>query len=180
MNITLISGTNRQGSKTLLLTKNIEQKLIEAGVQTHLLDLRTLPSSLLSPTAYDEKPAEFTAFEDAVLQSDGLYIVAPEYNGGFPGVLKLFIDMLPFPESFEARPVAFVGLASGQFGNRRGIEQLQMVFGYRNAHIFPKRIFLPRVSKELNEDGSLIDPKQNVRLQTQVDGFIDFVQHLKA
>ena len=180
MKITLISGTNRQGSKTLLLTRNIEQKLHSAGVSAQVLDLRGLPQTLLSPTAYDEKPATFSAFAESVLQSDGLYVVAPEYNGGFPGVLKLFIDMLPFPESFEGRPVAFVGLAAGQFGNTRGIEQLQMVFGYRNAHIFPKRIFIPRVAKELNEEGRLVDPKHDARLQTQVDGFIDFVQRLKA
>ena len=180
MNITLIAGTNRQGSKTLLLTRNIEKKLIEAGIKTTLIDLRELPQTLLDPDAYNEKPQAFSRFANAVLDADGLYVVAPEYNGGFPGVLKLFIDMLPFPESFEARPVAFVGLAAGQFGNTRGIEQLQMVFGYRNAHIYPKRVFFPRISKEINEDGALIEPKQDERLQGQVNGFIDFIQRLNA
>ena len=41
----------------------------------------------------------------AVLQAEGLIVVTPEYNGSLPGVLKYFIDMLKFPESFEQRPV---------------------------------------------------------------------------
>ena len=55
-------------------------------------------------------------------------MVAPEYNGSIPGALKYFIDLLPFPEAFEDRPVAFVGIASGRVGRfAYGIEHLQHV-----------------------------------------------------
>jgi NAD(P)H-dependent FMN reductase len=150
------------------------------GVETTLLDLTELPSSLFSPGAYDTKPKAFQAFADAVVHSDGLYVVAPEYNGSFPGALKLFIDHLPFPESFEGRPVAFTGVAAGQFGNLRGIEHLQSIFGYRNAHIFPQRLFIKGATQALNSQGELTDEQQQNRLTQQVNGYLDFVRTLKG
>jgi len=178
--ITLIAGTNRAGSRTLSLTKSTQRRFDALGVTTKLLDLQQLPSELLSPGAYSEKPAAFQPFAEAVLAADGLYVVSPEYNGGYPGVLKLFIDMLPFPESFEKRPVAFMGVAAGQFGNLRGIEQLQAIFGYRNAYIYPNRVFVMQVGKALGEDGELSEPKQAKRVQQQVEGYVQFVRQLRA
>jgi len=58
-----------------------------------------------------------------VLMAAGLHVVLPEYNGSYPGVLKYFIDMLKFPESFENKPAAFVGVANGQWGALRAVEQ---------------------------------------------------------
>ena len=72
-----------------------------------------MPLSLFSPDAYSEKPQEFEEYSQNVLDADGLVIVVPEYNGSYPGALKLFIDMLKFPESFENKPVAFIGIAAG-------------------------------------------------------------------
>ena len=71
-------------------------------------------------------------------------VVVPEYNGSFPGILKYFIDLLPFPESFDCRPVSYVGVSAGQWGALRAVEQLQLVFGYRNAYVHPPRTFLLR------------------------------------
>ena len=176
MRITLIAGTNRQGSRTLKVTNDLARRLQQHGVETDVLDLRTLPPELFTPSAYDEKPEAFERFCQSVLTADGLYVVAPEYNGSFPGILKLFIDMLPFPESFENRPVAFLGLAAGRFGNLRGVEQLQLVFGYRNANIFPNRVFLPGVAKSLDDNGKPTDTALDERIENHLKRYIAFVQ----
>src|SRR5262245_12147221 len=97
-----------------------------------------------------------------------------------PGILKYFIDMLKFPESFEARPVCFVGVAAGMWGALRPVEQLQMIFGYRNAYLYPERVFLPNINELLNEQGRLQDPELVDRLREQAEGFVDFVERLKA
>ena len=100
MNITIISGTNRQGSVSLRVATYVAG-LYNAmdGVRATVLDLRDLPADLLSPDAYANKPEALQPMVDQVLTSDGLVVVTPEYNGSYPGVLKLFIDMLPFPLS---------------------------------------------------------------------------------
>ena len=178
--ITLIVGTNRPGSNTRKVAAQIEAIYAELKVPLHVLDLAKLPPEIFAPTSYAEKPKAFQPFADAVLQSAGLHVVTPEYNGSVPGVLKYFIDMLKFPESFEQRPVCFTGLAAGIWGALRPVEQLQAIFGYRNAHNFPVRVFLPQVNSLLDASGNIKDPELLGRLKAQADGFAEFVEKLKG
>jgi NAD(P)H-dependent FMN reductase len=178
--ITLLSGTNRPDSNTRKITAHLEGVYRELGVAHQVLDLRELPAELFAPVAYAAKPPAFAKFSDAILQSDGVVIVTPEYNGSFPGVLKLFIDHLKFPESFEARPVCFVGLAAGMWGALRSVEQLQAIFGYRNAHLFPQRVFIPGVNGVLDAQGALTDADLAKRLRAQAEGFVKFAAQLRA
>src|SRR5580704_17290280 len=119
MKLTLISGTNRPGSNTRKITALLQGIYAENGTPADVLDLAGLPPELFLPSSYAEKPASFAPFVDTLLESDGLHVVTPEYNGGMPGILKYFIDMLPFPESFDGRPVCFTGLSAGVWGALR-------------------------------------------------------------
>jgi len=178
--IVILSGTNRPGSNTRKVTGSVEAIYASLGVSTQVLDLAELPPEIFSPASYAEKPANFSRFTDAILAADGLVIVTPEYNGGIPGILKYFIDMLPFPESFERRPVCFVGLAAGVWGALRPVEQLQAIFGYRNALIYPERVFMPGVNKLLDESGKFTKDDIPKRLESQAAGFVEFVEKLQA
>jgi chromate reductase len=177
--ITLIVGTNRPGSNTRKVAAQIETFYNELKVPVQILDLAKLPPEIFSPTSYAEKPKSFAPFADAVLQSDGLHVVTPEYNGSVPGVMKYFIDMLKFPESFERKPVCFTGLAAGMWGALRPVEQLQAIFGYRNAHLFPVRVFMPQINNLLDANGKIKDAELLKRLKEQVEGFAKFAEHLK-
>lgn len=174
--ITLLVGTNRPGSNTRLVARQIEALYAELHESVRVLDLAQLPPEVFAPKAYAEKPASFAPFADAVLQSSGLHVVTPEYNGSMPGVLKHFIDMLKFPESFERRPVCFTGLAAGQWGALRAVEQLQQIFGYRNAHIYPERVFIPGIGSQLGADGRLKDAELVGRIRKQAEGFAEFAK----
>ena len=178
--LTLIVGTNRPESKTRKVARNVEEIYSSLEVPLNVLDLAELPAEIFLPTAYAEKPTTFSRFADDVVSSSGLVVVTPEYNGGVPGVLKYFIDMLKFPESFEHRPVCFVGLGAGIWGALRPVEQLQAIFGYRNAFIYPERVFLPRVNNLIDSDGRITDADVVERLREQAIGFIDFVERLKG
>lgn len=179
--ITVIAGTNRADSKSLKLAQLLVSMYADVGRATTLLDLSQLPPDIFTPTIYGEKPEGFVRdFVDPVLAAHGLHVVVPEYNGSFPGILKYFIDLLPFPEAFEARPTAYVGVASGMFGALRAVEQLQQVFGYRNAHLFPRRVFVPTAHRSFGEDGLFNDEALRLRLAEQVAGFEDFVRRLRV
>jgi chromate reductase len=173
--ITLLIGTNRPEANSRKIAAHIEGVYDSLGEPVRVLDLIDLPAALFEPAAYAEKPEAFKPFSEAVLSAKGLHVVLPEYNGGFPGVLKYFIDMLPFPESFQDRPVAFTGVAAGQFGALRPVEQMQQIFAYRNAYLFPQRVFIMGVTAVLNEAGEVIDEKLKERLRAQAKGFCDFV-----
>jgi len=177
--IVIISGTNRPGSNTRKVTTHVDSIYTSHGVPHEVLDLATLPPEIYSPTSYAEKPESFKRFTDAILASDGLVVVTPEYNGGIPGILKYFIDMLPFPASFENRPVCFVGVSMGMWGALRPIEQLQAIFGYRNAYLFPERVFMPGIGKAIDAAGKFSHPEYDNRLNDQAVKFVAFVEKLR-
>jgi NAD(P)H-dependent FMN reductase len=173
--ITLLVGTNRPGSNTRKVARVVEGIYADLKVPLHVLDLAHLPPEIFSPESYAKKPKAFLPFAEGILKADGLHVVTPEYNGGMPGVLKYFIDMLKFPESFERRPVCFTGLAHGMWGALRPVEQLQAIFGYRNAYIYPDRVFMPGVDQLFDDQGRLKNPELVSRLKKQAEGFVEFV-----
>lgn len=178
--MTLLVGTNRPESQSRKIAALLEQHYADLKVPLSVIDLAKLPLDLFLPASYQDKPMSFSPFSEAVLRSTGLHVVTPEYNGGMPGVLKYFIDMLKFPESFEHRPVCFTGVAAGMWGALRPVEQLQAIFGYRNAYMFPERVFVPRVNDQLDEAGRPKDPELSQRLRAQAEGFVEFVERLKG
>ena len=178
--ILIIAGTNRPGSNTLRVAHLVERHYKVVGAPVEVFSLRDLPPEMFDPGSYAHKPPGVVELQRRVLDARGLHIVTPEYNGSFPGVLKYFIDMLKFPESFEKRPVCFVGLGAGMWGALRPVEQLQMIFGYRNAFLYPERVFLPGIGGLLTEQGAFTDADIAERLRNQATGYIEFVERLKG
>src|SRR4051794_28711246 len=174
--IMIISGTNRAQSNALRISKIILGHYHDAKIPAQLFSLEELPLHVFDPSSYAKKPPAMQAIQQRVLDAQGLHVVTPEYNGSFPGVLKYFIDMLKFPESFDRKPVAFVGEAAGVWGGLRAVEQLQMIFGYRNAHSYRDRVFIPGVNNKFDAEGKFIDAGINERLKKQAIGFSCFIQ----
>ncbi len=174
----IISGTDRPQSNTLQISQFIQTLYAQIGVQTEIIDLAKLNLFSQGPQYGSKDLSE--RLQDHVQKiglSEGLIVVCPEYNGSMPGVLKYFIDHWRYPESFEFRPVCFVGLG-GLFGGLRPVEHLQQVFGYRNAFIYPERIFLMNVWKIL-KDGEVTDPLMKDLLIKQTKGFEAFCKALQ-
>lgn len=172
--ILLIIGTNRPGANALRVGKVVEELYRKAGEPLDVYSLHQMPPEIFDPSSYAQKPAAFREVQDRVVAAKGLHIITPEYNGGFPGVFKYFIDMLKFPDSFERKPVAFIGEAAGIWGAIRPIEQLQQIFGYRNAYVFPDRVFMPRINERFDTEGKFIDAESLGRMESQVLRFIQF------
>ena len=111
-------------------------------------------------------------------RASGLWVVIPEYNGSYPGALKMFIDLLEHPNSLKNIPSAFVGLASGRWGALRAVEQMEMVFQYRYAHLFNERLFVPAVHNMLDKNGDLSDPELQGFLAQMASNFVDYTARL--
>ncbi len=106
-------------------------------------------------------------------------MVVPEYNGGAPGVFKYFIDMLPFPQSLQRLPTLFIGVAAGRFGALRPVEQMQAIFRYRNAYLYPDSIYLMGVHESIDADGKPKDEGTQKLFHQSLDGFIQFARKLE-
>ena len=178
MNIVVVCGTNREGALSRLLAMEVAETYRLQGQTVDLLDMNELPPEVIQPTAYKTQPENVQQLVDRFLASDGAVFVVPEYNGSYPGILKLFIDMLPYPAGFDSRPCAFLGLAAGQFKSLRAVEHFQQVAAYRNAYIYPRRIFIGDSFKQF-VDGKLADDELTTRLAGQADGFLKFISSVK-
>jgi NAD(P)H-dependent FMN reductase len=150
--ITVVSGTNRPGSNTLKVANLVRDTLGKYydSNEVHLIDLKNLPPEIFSPECYASKPQNFAAeFQAVVDKSKHFVFIVPEYNGSFPGVLKYFIDMLSFPQSLAKKEMCFIGLAAGNWGALRAVEQLELTCQYLGAYLFPKRVFIPKINEIL-------------------------------
>lgn len=179
IDLRIISGTDRPGSNALRISKYIQDEYEKKGIDAGIIDLQEFPIEQVGGGRYGEELPEVDSFVKQAVEADGLVIVCPEYNGGYPGILKLFIDYLPFPESLNKKPVALVGEATGDFGALRAVEQLQQVVGYRNAHVYPERVFIPRVHENFDREEGIKDEFQQELLQSQIAAFPQFVRDLK-
>lgn len=141
--VLVLSGTKREGS----VTRDVAEFVANLHPNARLLALRLLPQAALDGRSYGQRADGLAAMIEAVLRCSGLVVVTPEYNGSFPGALKLFIDLLSFPQALQAKPCCFVGLVEGQWGARRAVEHLQPIFVYRQAILCPNRVFNPDVGR---------------------------------
>src|SRR5476651_652154 len=98
--VTIIASTNRLNSSTLKLALYYQRKLNDKGLPTNLLSLTDLPPNLIETDLYGKRSPEFQKIQDLVTSTTKFLFVIPEYNGSFPGVLKVFIDACDFPGSF--------------------------------------------------------------------------------
>ena len=178
--IEVIVCTNRKGSNSAKIANLVLCKFKESGQESKLLDLSSIDWGELNSNIYGEenRPQSMKPLIDRIDRAEGLYLICPEYNGSYPGVIKTFIDYWSYPKSFEKRPVCFTGLG-GVFGGLRPVEHLQQIFGYRNAFIFPERVFLQNVWSVLGEDREIKNDLMLNLLNQQVKNFLKFIDGIK-
>lgn len=88
--IPIILGTARQGRRSEHAARFVlEQTRARAGVETELVDVREIPMRLDDAGEQIKDPA----FAAMIVRCDALILVVPEYNHGYPGLLKHALDM---------------------------------------------------------------------------------------
>lgn len=178
MKIHILSSTDRPGSNALKVSKYAENILAEKA-EVEIFSLKDYPFDELRGAGYSDTPEKVQKFNNNFLDADGYLFVIPEYNGGFPGILKLFWDYLPFPEAMSHKPVSLIGEAAGAFGALRPVEQFEQLLKYRKAYVFPERMFIQRVNDSFDMDNGLKEEVPQKLLTKQLQEFPDFVQMLK-
>jgi NAD(P)H-dependent FMN reductase len=87
--IPVILGTPRLGRMSEHVAKFVLSQLAQrGGVETELFDVRTMNF----PTNDAGEQIKDPFFSAAMMRADALVIVAPEYNHGYPGLLKHVLD----------------------------------------------------------------------------------------
>lgn len=120
--IPVILGTARQGR----MSEHVANFLLSQvgalpGVETELFDVRKLPF----PTSDAGEQIKDSAFSEAMMRADALVIIAPEYNHGYPGLLKHALDSNL--KEYIHKAVGIVGVSAGPWGGTRVIQNMLAV-----------------------------------------------------
>jgi len=178
--ITVISGTNRKNSKTRIIAEAyVELFKKETDEPVHFLPLDELPESLMNDVMYsaEGQSKEIGKIQDEIiLPANKFFIISPEYNGSYPGILKLFLDAISIREygaTFKGKKVGLAGVASGRAGNLRGMDHLTGVFNHVGSIVFPNKLPLSKVGA-LTDDHSVTNEDTLETMQKQVAAFVAF------
>ena len=102
-----------------------------------------------------DPPADVLAFADKIKKSDGILIVTPEYNGGYPASLKNVIDLLY--DEWHRKPIAISTVSEGPFGGTQVITSLQFSLWKIRAWTVPAMFPVPKVKDGFDELGNALD-----------------------
>ncbi|MFM2385781.1 MAG: hypothetical protein RL660_538 [Bacteroidota bacterium] len=165
--ITIISGTNRQGSQTRRVTEIYRNIFKSLNTEVNVVDLASVDVTTKSDA--------FLALQEEILVPTTKYvIIAPEYNGSFPGILKLMIDNSDIKRTMWHKKAMLVGVAEGRAGNLRGMDHLTNILNYLKIQVLPNKIPLSRISTELTADGAFVNEGTHQTSVQQVQEFIAF------
>ncbi|MDE0471299.1 MAG: NAD(P)H-dependent oxidoreductase [Ekhidna sp.] len=173
--ITIISGTNRENANSLKIARQYQNILQAKGQEASIIDLKKLPEDFLTNSFYENKEANeaFQPLMNQMKASQKFIFIVPEYNGSFPGILKLFIDALEFPETLKNKKCALVGLSAGVQGSVLAMSHLTDIFNYLAMHVLAQKIKLMGINDRMSEDG-VTDEIGIQLLEEQAAAFINF------
>ena len=115
----------------------------------------------------DPKPPAAVEFAQRITGADGVIIVTPEYNGGYPAALKNVVDLLY--DEWHRKPVAICTNSDGSFGGMQVITSLQFSLWKIRAWTVPALFPIPKVGTAFDENGVPAEPEG---MEKRATGFV--------
>lgn len=119
----------------------------------------------------------FPEWRDAIIRADGLVIVSPEYNHGYPGTLKAVLDLLL--REYVHKAVAFVGVSAGPWGGTRVIEAMVPMVRELGLAVTFSDLNFPFVQRTFDAEGKLLDQAFEKRAKEFLDELVWMTRTLK-
>ncbi|MEP6947486.1 MAG: NAD(P)H-dependent oxidoreductase [Acidobacteriota bacterium] len=159
--IPILLGTNRKDRASEHVAKWVHRKVLERDdIETQFFDVRHFD---LPGDDYGTGIGHlFPEWRDAIVRADGIIVVTPEYNHGYPGVLKSVLDTLL--KEYIHKAVAFVGVSAGPWGGARVIEAMVPMVRELGLAVTFTDLQFPSVRSKFDADGSLLDPAYDKRV----------------
>ncbi|MCA1660244.1 MAG: NAD(P)H-dependent oxidoreductase [Verrucomicrobiaceae bacterium] len=150
--IPVILGTPRQGRRSEHAANFVlEETRKRAGVETELIDVRALDLSMNDAGEQIKIPE----FSEKMKRCDALILVVPEYNHGYPGMLKHALDTNL--EEYIHKAVGLCGVSAGPFGGTRVIEHLLPVMRELGLVTTFTDVNFGNIQKLFDDEGRLLD-----------------------
>ncbi|HBB88384.1 MAG TPA: NADPH-dependent FMN reductase [Blastocatellia bacterium] len=162
----VLLGTNRKQRNSIHPAKWLVGEMEKRSeIETRLFDVAEF--ALPQDDYGQEIKHLFPEWRDAIIRADGLVIVTPEYNHGYPGPLKAVLDLLL--REYVHKAVAFVGVSATLWGGTRVIEALVTTVRELGLAVTFSDLNFPKVQNTFDAEGKLLDPAVEKRAR----GFLD-------
>lgn len=183
-NIQIILGSTRPNRRGEVVAKwALGEIKKHSEIEAELLDLRDWPlpffNEVASPDSLEGKYSVDIAKQWAakVGGADGFIIVTPEYNHGYPAVLKNALDYAY--SEWNRKPVAFISYG-GASGGARSVEQLRQVVVAMEMVPVPKALAIASIKRQIDENGQLKEQEVlNKKLSSLFEELLWWVRTLK-
>src|SRR3989344_1990511 len=123
----ILLGTAREGRQSEKVANFVLREIQKLpGVETELIDVRDfILDGRTARLGRETNTESAQKWSDIMQKADGLVIVTPEYDHGYPGELKMMLDIIY--DEYARKPVGFCGVSAGSMGGSRAVEQLRLV-----------------------------------------------------
>jgi NAD(P)H-dependent FMN reductase len=162
----VLLGTNRKKRNSVHAAKWLVAEMGKRSeIETRLFDAADF---VLPHDDYGQGIKDlFPEWRDAIIRADGLVIVTPEYNHGYPGSLKAVLDLLL--REYIHKAVAFVGVSAGPWGGTRVIEAMVPMVRELGLAVSFTDLNFPFVQKTFDAEGKLL----NQAFEKRANDFLD-------
>lgn len=167
--IPVLLGTNRKERNSIHPAKWLAGEMQKRDdIETRLFDVAefALPQDDYGQGLKDR----FPEWKDAIIRADGLVIVSPEYNHGYPGSMKAVLDLLL--REYVHKAVAFVGVSAGPWGGTRVIEAMVPMVRELGLAVTFADLNFPKVQNTFDAQGKLLDPAFEKRAKDFLDELV--------
>jgi NAD(P)H-dependent FMN reductase len=176
LSIPVLLGTPRKNRQSEHVAKWVFSKmLVRAEIEAAFFDVRDFQ---LPADGYGTEITDlFPEWRDAIIKADGLVIVAPEYNHGYPGSLKTVLDLLL--KEYIHKAVALVGVSSHNWGGTRVIEACVPMVRELGLAVTFTDLHFAHVGTKFDEHGNLLDDAYERRVKDFLDELVWMATTLK-
>lgn len=176
LNIPILLGTNRQLRQSVQVAHWLKTKVEErTDIDTVLFDVADF--ALPQHNYGQEIKEQFPEWRDSIVKADGLIIVTPEYNHGYPGILKSVLDLLL--REYVHKAVAFVGVSAGPWGGTRVIEAMVPMVRELGLAVTFSDLNFTFVQRAFDAAGKPVDPAFEQRSKDFLDELVWMARALK-
>jgi NAD(P)H-dependent FMN reductase len=156
--IVIISASvriNRASHRVALFLKRFIEE--NKSATTEILDLREYNFPVFDERLSMQKnPSPKTVeFAGKIKSADGVIIVTPEYNGGYPASIKNATDLLY--NEWQHKPVGISTVSNGPFGGSQAIISLQFSLWKMHAWVVPAMFPVPNILDAFDEQGNALN-----------------------
>lgn len=146
----------------------------KTGTETELLDVRDYRLPATDASGESETAQRWI---EKITKASGYIIVSPEYNRGYPGELKMALDMAY--SEYARKPVGICGVSSGAMGGARAVEQLRLLAVAFGMVPLQQALYFPNIQDAFLESGETKDKEYAKRAQKLFEELLWYAEALK-